>query len=80
MGLLNHTGKMDAGRFQLNRVEKHIAKTICRPTVGVKAMKVPRAKPPAIARGELLSFMSQRRAGLRRNKNCIDVFGNNAQP
>lgn len=80
MGLLIHTGRTDAGRFQLNRVDIQIAKTICSPTVGVKAIKVPRANPPAMALGELLSFISQRRAGLRRNKNCIDVLGNNAQP
>lgn len=80
MGLLIHTGRIAAGRFQLKRVDMQIAKMICIPTVGVKAIKVPKAKPPAMALGELLSFISQRRAGLRRSKNCIDVLGNNAQP
>ena len=77
IGLLIHTGSTAAGLFQLKRVAKKIAKIIWRPTVGVKAIKVPRANPPAMAFGELLSFMSHRNAGRRRSKNCTDVFGNN---
>jgi hypothetical protein len=62
-GLVIQTGIMAAGRFMLKKVAITKAKISWTPTVGVKAIKVPKPSPPAIARGELRNLITHRKTG-----------------